>query len=114
MAAIVGTISNAVRLEDGVYKVGDTRVSLDTLVYEFNNGADAAEIQREFDSISPAQVHAAIAYYLHNQAEVDRYLAKRAIERAKTKRENEAQFPPRITREILTARKNKIDRDSNK
>jgi len=109
MASIVGTISNAVRLEDGVYKIGDTRVSLDTLIYEFNNGSDATEIQREYDSLSLAQIHAAIAYYLHNKAEMDRYLAKRDVERSKIKREIQAEFPTKVTREILLARKNGID-----
>lgn len=109
MASTVGTILNAVRLESGVYKVGDTRVSLDTVAYEFNNGADAFEIQREYDSMSLAQVHAAIAYYLHNTAEVDRYLIDRKRTRAEWWREHEAQFPPKITREMLLARKNGED-----
>ena len=109
MASTVGTILNAVRLEDGVYKVGDTRVSLDTVVYEFNKGANAFEIHREYDSMSLAEVHAAIAYYLHNQKDVDRYLARREIDREKMRQEIETQFPPRITREMLLARKNGTD-----
>ena len=103
MASTIGTILNAVRLEEGVYRVGDSRVSLDTVVYEFNSGAAAAEIHREFDSMSLAQVHAAIAYYLHNKKDVDRYLAKREVEREKIRREIEAEFPPRVTREMLLA-----------
>jgi uncharacterized protein (DUF433 family) len=109
MSSLVGTIPKPVRSVEGVLKVGDTRVSLDTVVYEFNKGADAAEIQNQYDSMSLAQVHAAIAYYLHNKAEVDRYLAKREIERAKIKREIQAEFPPRVTREVLIARKNGTD-----
>ena len=109
MASIVGTISNAVRLEDGVIKVADSRVSLDSVVYAFNNGADAAEIQRDFDSLSLAQVHAAIAYYLHNKAAVDTYITKREVEREDWWREHEAKFPPKITREMLLARRNGRD-----
>src|SRR5437868_5114371 len=109
MATTVGTIPNAVRLEEGVYKVGDTRVSLDTVVYHFNQGADAAEIQSSYPSMSLAQVHAALAYYLHNKKKVDAYLAKRKIEREKIKREIQAEFPPRVTREMLLARKNGTD-----
>ena len=109
MASLVGTILNAVRLEDGVYKVGDTRVSLDTVVYHFNKGSDAAEIQHDYDSMSLAQVHAAIAYYLHNSAKVDEYLAKREIEREQQWREHEGQFPPKITHEMLLTRKNGED-----
>ena len=105
MAAMVGTIPKPVRSVQGVLKVGDTRVSLDTVVSEFNKGSDAAEIQRTFDSMSLAQVHSAIAYYLHNKAEVDRYLAKRETARTKMKKDIEAAFPPKVTREMLLARR---------
>ena len=80
MASIVGTISNAVRLAEGVLKVGDSRVSLDSIIYAFNDGNDAAEIQQDFNSLSLAQVHAAIAYYLHNKADIDQYLQRREEE----------------------------------
>jgi hypothetical protein len=33
------------------------------------------EIQRNFDTLSLAEIHAAIAYYLHNKEAVDRYIA---------------------------------------
>ena len=49
MASIVGTIPKPVRSVEGVLKVGDTRVSLDTVVYHFNNGEDAAEIQDQYE-----------------------------------------------------------------
>jgi uncharacterized protein (DUF433 family) len=109
MASLVGTIPKPVRSVEGVLKVADTRISLDTVVYHFNNGEDVAEIQDQYDSMSLAQVHSAIAYYLHNKTEVDRYLAKREIERAKIKREIQAEFPPRVTREMLLARKSGTD-----
>lgn len=109
MASIVGTISNAVRLEDGVFKVADSRVSLDSIVYAFNNGADAAEIQHDFDSLSLAQVHTAIAYYLHNKAEVDAYLAEQEIRQEQMRKRIERDFPPKVTREMLLARKNGED-----
>lgn len=111
MAVTIGTIPNAVRLEDGVFKVGDTRVSLDTVVYHFNNGSDAAEIQRDYDSMSLAQVHAAIAYYLHNKDKVDKYLAEREINRERFWNEYQAAHPPKITREMLLRRKNGEDPD---
>ena len=67
MATIVGTIPKSVKMNShGVLRVGNTRVSLDSVVYAFNRGEDAAEIQRNFDTLSLAEVHAAIAYYLHN------------------------------------------------
>ena len=109
MASIVGTILNAVRLEEGVYRVGDSRVSLDSVVYAFNRGDNAAEIQHNYDSLSLAQVHAAIAYYLHNKAEVDRYITEHEQAREEFWQEHEEQFPPAVTREMLLARKNGED-----
>ena len=109
MALIVGIIPKPVRVVEGVFKVGDSRVSLDSVVYAFNDGNDAAEIQRQYDSLSLAHVHAAIAYYLHNKAAIDAYLGKREIEREQQWREHEAQFPPKITRAMLLKRKNGED-----
>ena len=107
MPTVIGTIPNAVRLDEGgVLKVGDSRVSLDSVVYVFNEGMDAREIQHEYDSLALAQVHAALAYYLHNKKKVDAYLAKREIERERIKREVQAEFPARVTREMLLKRKN--------
>ncbi len=109
MASIVGTISNAVRLDESVLKVADSRVSLDSVVYAFNNGSDAAEIQHDYPSLSLAQVHSAIGYYLHNKEEVNAYITKREAETEAWWREHEAEFPPKLTREMLLARKNGSD-----
>jgi uncharacterized protein (DUF433 family) len=110
MATTVGTIPKPVRLDaSGVLRVGKTRVSLDSVVYDFKRGADAAEIQRDFDTLTLAEVHAAIAYYLHNKEKVEAYLAKQQIEWERSRQEHEAAFPPKLTREMLLARKNGED-----
>jgi len=93
----------------GVLRVGKTRVSLDSVVYDFKQGADAAEIQRDFDTLSLAEVHAAIAYYLHNKQEVEAYLVKQQAEQARARMEIERDFPPRLTRKMLLARLNGED-----
>ena len=108
MASVIDTIPKPVRLaEGGVLKVGDTRVSLDTVVYHFNNGMNAAEIQDAYDSISLAQVHAAIAYYLHNKTEVDQYLATREKTRTKIRKEIKAKYSTPSINETLLARRGK-------
>ncbi len=107
MAVSFGTIPNAIRkVKGGVLRVGDSRVSLDSVIYMFNEGADAAEIRNNYDTLSLAEVHTAIAYYLHNKEKVDKYLAKRESERERAWREHEAENPPAITREVLQKRKN--------
>ena len=115
MATTVGTIPKPVRVDEaGGLKVGNTRVSLDSVVYALNEGMDAAEIQCQFDTLSLAQVHAAIAYYLHNKAKVDEYLRQSEIDYEKKRAQNKIDFPNGLTREMLLARKNGTDTDWKK
>lgn len=67
-------------LTGGGLNFGNTRVSLDSVVYAFNRGEDAAEIQRNYVTLSLAKVFAAISYYLHNKAKVDAYLEQQEID----------------------------------
>lgn len=115
MATVVGTIPKPVRMDAyGVLRVGRTRVSLDSVVYDFKQGADAAEIQRDYDTLTLAQVHSAIAYYLYNKEKVDAYLLEQDREYEKMRLQNLKDFPPRLTREMLIARKNGLDPDWKK
>ena len=66
---------------DGGYWIKGTRVSLDSIVYAFNNGAAPESIQRSFSSLTLEEVYGAITFYLSHQQEIDAYLA-----------ESEAQF----------------------
>jgi uncharacterized protein (DUF433 family) len=50
------------------------------VVYAYNRDENAEEIRYNFDTLTLAEIHAAIAYYLHNKEQVDRYLSKRAAE----------------------------------
>jgi len=107
MATLTETLPKPVRMDSyGVLRVGNTRVSLDSVVYGFNRGEDAATIQRNFDTLSLAEVHGAISYYLHNKEKVDVYLAEQENEFERMRAEHEAKYSPKITREMLLARKN--------
>lgn len=89
----------------GVVKVGGTRVTLDTIVKAFLRGATAEEIAQQYPSVSLSDVYATISYYLQNQKEVDKYLAKRKKQAQAVKAENEKRFDPHGIRERLLARK---------
>ena len=65
-----------IRRIDGAYRVGSTRVSLDSLVYLFREGMSAESMVESYPTLTLEQVHGALAYYLHNQQEIDSYLAK--------------------------------------
>jgi uncharacterized protein (DUF433 family) len=65
-----------VQQEDGAYRIGGTRVSLDSVVYAYRRGAPPESIQRSFPSLALEQVHGALAFYLSHQTEVDKYLVE--------------------------------------
>ncbi len=91
--------------EAGVLRVAGTRVSLDSVIYAFDEGATPEEIAQDFPTLELASVYSIISYYLQNRAEVEFYLAQRAVEREELKKETETRFDPQGVRERLLARK---------
>ena len=89
----------------GVVRVGGTRVTLDTVVAAFQEGATAEEIVYQYPSLNLADVYAAITYYLKHPSEVDAYLERRQAQADEVRRQNEARFDPRGIRERLLARR---------
>jgi uncharacterized protein (DUF433 family) len=65
-----------VEQQDGVYRIGGTRVSLDSVVYAYRRGASPESIQRSFPTLTLEQVHGALAFYLSHQTEIDNYLVQ--------------------------------------
>jgi len=59
---------------DDVYRITGTRVSLDSIVYDYLSGLSPESIADNFDSLSLEQVYGAITFYLSHQEEVDRHL----------------------------------------
>jgi uncharacterized protein (DUF433 family) len=90
--------------QSGVWRVTGTRVPLDSIIFAYKQGATPEEISEQFTSVALGDVYAVIAYYLHNQEEVDRYLAERGAQRAETRREIESQWDPTGVRDRLLAR----------
>ena len=90
---------------DGVIRVGTTRVTLDTVIAAFNEGATAETIAQQYSALTLADVYAVIAYYLNHKVAVDAYLqAGEQVARA-VKAGNEARFSPIGIRERLLARR---------
>src|SRR5438105_5237100 len=57
-------------------RVRGTRIAIDIVVDEFNEGRTPDQIQKRYPSLTLEQVFAALTYYLHNKAAVDEYLAR--------------------------------------
>ena len=56
---------------DGVMRVRGTRITLDTLVAAFDDGATAEEIVQQYPSASLAVIYQVIGYYLQHLAELE-------------------------------------------
>jgi uncharacterized protein (DUF433 family) len=91
---------------DGVVRIGGTRVTLDTVVTAFRQGATAETIAEQYPSLTLADVYTALGYYLRHQAEVDAYLQRRRDQADQARRENEARWTPIGIRDRLLARRN--------
>ena len=65
-----------VKYVEGAYRVADTRVSLDSLVYLFREGFSTESMVESYPALTLEQVHGALAFYLGNQKEIDEYLAE--------------------------------------
>jgi uncharacterized protein (DUF433 family) len=92
-------------LADGTVRVGGTRVTLDTVVYSFKEGATAEEIALRYPSLKLADVYAVITYYLRHSSEVDSYLKKRSELAEMLQQELEQRFDPTGIRERLLSRR---------
>jgi len=91
--------------QHGAVRVGKTRVTLDSVVSAFRDGATAEEIAQQYPSLALADVYAVLGYYLQRQVEVDEYLRQRQQQAARVRQENEARFAPAGIRERLLARR---------
>ena len=87
--------------EDGVILIGKTRVTLDTVVSVFNQGATAEEIVYRYPSLNLAEVYATIAFYLKHQSEVEAYLRQRRQQAQEIRAMNQAKFDPQGLRDRL-------------
>lgn len=91
--------------EAGVVRVGNTRVSLDSVVCDYQSGATAEQIAFDFPTLDLADIHAVIAYYLRHREEVERYLADQQDQAAEVRRRIEPIVAGAEIRERLLARR---------
>ena len=88
----------------GVLRVGNTRVTLDTLVTAFLEGCTPEEIAEQYPSLQIADIYLVIGYYLRHKSEIDAYLAERQRQSALIRQEVEKRFNPVGIRDRLLAR----------
>jgi uncharacterized protein (DUF433 family) len=91
----------------GAIRIGNTRVTLDTVVTAFNQGYAAEEIVSKFPVLDLADVYAVISYYLRRQQEIDAYLAQ---EDATIRQQYPNMFATKGIRERLLTRRAEHER----
>jgi uncharacterized protein (DUF433 family) len=89
----------------GVVRISKTRVTLDTVVTAFLEGATAEEIKEQYTSLQLSDIYVVIAYYLRHSIEVDAYLAERQNLAAAVRQEAEKRFSPLGIRDRLLSRR---------
>lgn len=91
--------------DDGLIRVGGTRVSLDSVVFAFLDGSTPEEIIQQYPSLDLADAYAAVTYYLNHRQEVESYLSERQTQREQIRTEVEARFNPQGIRGRLLSRR---------
>jgi uncharacterized protein (DUF433 family) len=71
--------NNYISVVDDVYRITGSRVSLDSIVYDYLSGLSPESIAENFDTLSLEQVYGAIAFYLSHRDEVDRHLMSNRV-----------------------------------
>lgn len=61
---------------DGAYRITGSRISLDSVVYDFLSGLSPESITDNYDTLMLEQVYGAITYYLAHRTEVDVHLRR--------------------------------------
>ncbi len=95
---------------DGVALIGQTRVSLETVITAFHRGDSPEQIVDSFDVLGLADVYAVIAYYLNHREEVDEYIRQQHAEANQIREEIESNQPHMLTlrARLLEKKRNRI------
>lgn len=91
---------------NGVVRIQGTRVTLDTVVTAFLEGATAEEILEQYPSLQLSDIYIVLGYYLRHKTEVDAYLLERQRRALEVRQEAEKRFNPVGIRDRLLARRN--------
>ena len=83
---------------EGGWRIADSRVSLDSIVYSYWENKSPETIAEEFPTLSVEQIYGAIAFYLKNKVEIDHYLSQQDIKWQQLAQESEARHEPLLNR----------------
>src|SRR5262249_21978496 len=79
--------------QGGAARVGKSRISLDLVVEQYENGMTPEDMVRAYDTLVLADVYAVLAHYLRHRDEVRAYLKRRTEEAESLRAKIEAERP---------------------
>lgn len=82
-----------IREAEGALRVGRTGVTLETVLWAFQQGATPEDIVDQFPSLMLADVYEVIAYYLRHRDDIDVYLAQQEQHYRDTVEQLRREFP---------------------
>jgi uncharacterized protein (DUF433 family) len=92
---------------DGVARVGGTRVTLESLLAAYCQGATAEELAQRYPAVALSDIYAVIAYFLRHRADVEDYLAQSQARSEQARQQFASQLDPHRIRDRLLARRSK-------
>lgn len=93
---------------DGVVRVGGTRVTLDTVVEAFQDGATAEDVVQQYPSLVLADVHQILGYYLKHADELRAYFTSGRRIRKRRVVKGKLRCDPWGVRERLLGRRKEV------
>lgn len=90
--------------ERGAWRVGGTRVTLETLVAAFERGDTPEEIHEQYPTVALGDIYAVLTHYVRHRGSVRTYLDERARVGAEVQARAEREHPPEDLRARLVAR----------
>src|SRR3989338_11023474 len=94
---------------DGVVRIAGTRVTLETVIAAFSDGATAEEIAQQYPSLNLADIYAVIGYYLRHSEDVTAYLQQRKVQADASRKLNELRFDPHGMRSRLDRKSTRLN-----
>jgi uncharacterized protein (DUF433 family) len=95
---------------DGTIRITGSRVTLDSIIDEFTQGATAEQIQEDFPSLTLREIYGAIFYYLEHTSMIEEYLRQQEQDAQEMHRLIERQPGIVQLRERIRARRNQLIR----
>jgi uncharacterized protein (DUF433 family) len=104
------TMKEYVTQQNGAYRLADTRVSLDSVVYAWREGLSPEHIRDNFPVLTLEEVYGAITFYLANQATIDAYLSEGEVKFEAARQqslEHLRQQKPQLYARLMAAKRQK-------